>query len=126
MRGNETNSDPGASSWLDAAASSDVLADAPVEVLAGDTVIVLIRHDGILHAFQGLCPHQFARLQDGRVAEGYINCPRHMAKFRLSDGACGPGWTLPSLRRFAVRETAGRVYVSTDMEVGDERHRDRS
>lgn len=100
--------------WIDVLPSSELSAGTPYEVVVEEAVIILIRSEESIAAYQGLCPHQFARLAEGRVAEGYINCPRHMAKFRLSDGTCGPGWVLPPLRRYAVRENAGMIQIGLD------------
>lgn len=99
------------STWTEIAVSSDLKEDIPLEAVIDDTIIVVIRHAGEVKAFQGLCPHQFSRLAKGRVTEGALHCPHHRAMFRLSDGSCGPGWDLPSLRRYSVREEGGRIFI---------------
>jgi len=97
--------------WIAVVPSSELTPEKPHEVVIGESIFVLIRHGGNIGAYQGLCPHQFARLSEGRVSDGHLNCPRHMARFRLSDGVCGPGWSLPALRRFPAKEEGGMVHV---------------
>ncbi len=82
------------------------------EVAVGRALVLLVCRAGSLQAVQALCPHQMAPLAEGHVdAEGWLHCPRHKASFRLSDGACGPGWVLPRLRRYAVRLDGGQVLL---------------
>lgn len=86
------------------------------DVVVGRELVLLVRDEaGEVRAFQGLCPHEFARLAEGALEERHgstvVRCPRHLARFRLSDGACGRGWALPPLRRYAVRVADGAVFV---------------
>ena len=79
--------------------------------------IVIYRNNDGLAALADRCPHRFARLSDGRVIAGDIECPYHGWRF---DGAgrCTaiPGYlgTLPTLqvKRFEVSVSAGIVFVS--------------
>jgi 3-phenylpropionate/trans-cinnamate dioxygenase ferredoxin subunit len=73
------------------------------EVVIGRSVVVLVRRGNEVLAFQGLCPHQSARLAEGTLVGNELQCARHLARFRLSDGSCGAGWQLPALKRYAVR-----------------------
>jgi hypothetical protein len=41
-------------------------------------------------------------------------CPRHRARFRLADGACEPGFSLPALAAYPVRVRAGRIEVDSN------------
>lgn len=98
--------------WIAVVPSTELVPETPREIVIDENILVLIRYGDNIGAYQGLCPHQFARLSEGQVVDGQLNCPRHMARFRLSDGACGPGWSLPPLRRFAVKEEDGVVHIS--------------
>ncbi|MGD1880186.1 MAG: Rieske (2Fe-2S) protein [Kiloniellaceae bacterium] len=92
-----------------------LLDDLPVEGIgeaaAGQQRVLLVRRGDSVAAFQGLCPHQFARLAEGRLEDGWLQCPRHQARFSLTDGHCGPGWALPPLKRFAVKVVNGTVLL---------------
>lgn len=49
--------------------------------------IVLANERGTVYAFDSLCPHMGAELEDAYIdAEGVITCPRHRSRFRLDTG----------------------------------------
>lgn len=98
-------------SWHAVARVDEVPPSAALEVVVGNAVCILVRADDGIIAYQGTCPHAAARLGGGRVADGWLRCPRHMATFRLSDGVCGKGWVLPALRRYALKVEDGEVYL---------------
>lgn len=86
------------------------------DVVIGRDLVLLVREDETtVRAFQGLCPHEFGRLSEGILEEKagtpFIRCPRHLARFNREDGTCGPGWSLPALRRYAVRLEDGGIYL---------------
>ena len=98
--------------WREVAKVAEVTENAPVEVGIDNMAVILVRvRDGIA-AYQGICPHQSARLGGGTVIDGWLRCPQHRAMFRLADGVCGDGWELPPLRRYALRIEAGAVLLS--------------
>ena len=98
--------------WQAVVAVADMPESGIHEVVLGQRLVLIVRTADGFTAVQGLCPHQAARLKDGRVdAEGFLHCPRHMAKFRLVDGVCGGGWELPPLQRFATKIENGTVLI---------------
>lgn len=98
--------------WQFAARVDDMPESGIFEAVFGQTLILVVKFGDGFTAVQGLCPHQAARLKDGRLdAEGFIHCPRHMAKFDLRDGECAGGWVLPPLMRYAVRIVDGDVLL---------------
>jgi 3-phenylpropionate/trans-cinnamate dioxygenase ferredoxin subunit len=97
--------------WQAVARLADLPENGLADVLLGRQLVLLARRGEEVLAFQGLCPHQFARLSEGRLTGDWLRCPRHFARFGLADGACGPGWTLPALQRFATRLEAGMVLL---------------
>ena len=52
----------------------------------GEQVLV-IEHEGALHALAAMCPHQFAPLIGGDIEDGLLVCPLHGWRFGLRDGA---------------------------------------
>lgn len=86
------------------------------DVVVGQELVLLVRDAaGTVRAFQGLCPHEYARLAEGALEEGeggaMIRCSRHLARFDLADGVCRRGWVLPPLRRYAVEVADGAVLL---------------
>lgn len=103
---------PGATpQWRVIAQLSDMEPKGLFDVVLDDQLVLLIKTDDEIRAMQGQCPHQFARLVGGRLADGQICCPRHMAYFRLSDGVCTNGWQLPPLKRYEVRLSGKDIAV---------------
>lgn len=103
-----------AEDWQRVAELDDLAPGAMLDVAIGRHLVLLVRDaEGTVRGYQGLCPHEFARLAEGVVeAEGWVRCPRHLARFRVEDGSCGKGWTLPPLRRYAVRIADGGIWLA--------------
>ena len=97
--------------WQAVARLEALVPDKPQEAVVGNRLVLLLRQGDIVTAYQGLCPHQAARLAFGRVADGWLHCPHHQARFNLADGACGPGWQMPALKRFATRIEEGVILL---------------
>lgn len=98
---------------MDAGAEVD-FADGPTQVRLGTTAVVLVRLDGVICAFDALCPHKFGPLADGTVEAGRLVCPLHDAHFG-PDGTPrdGDGWA-GTLRPHPVRVVDGRIQVQID------------
>lgn len=73
---------------------------------------ILIVQDGkTIYACERACPHEQADLSLGRIADGRLHCPRHLAWFSLADGSMSPGWPSRGLRRYPVRENDAQIWV---------------
>ena len=97
--------------WKIVANECDIVEGEPLEVISDGKVFLLIRRNARVIGFEGLCPHQKARLVFGTVDETWLHCPQHQARFRLSDGVCGPGWALPSLKSYRTKIDNGKVFL---------------
>lgn len=87
-----------------------------MEIALGRRIILLIKSGDEVLAFQGLCPHQQARLAEGALQNGTIQCPRHLASFELQDGACTGGWQLPPLKRYVVKVEGDDILLSDPLQ----------
>ncbi len=103
--------------WLEVAAVEDITTGQPLEVIVEDTVVILLKVGNAVKAYQGLCPHQFARLSLGSISKDSLHCPHHKASFNIHNGTCGPGWQLPALRQYHVRVDAGVVSLAAPLAV---------
>lgn len=75
-------------------------------------VLVLARDGAAVYAFQSTCPHEMADLAQGRIDDGCLICPRHLATFRLSDGAVSTGWkNVAPLKLYPVRIDGNEITV---------------
>jgi 3-phenylpropionate/trans-cinnamate dioxygenase ferredoxin subunit len=73
---------------------------------------ILVVQDGAqIYACERACPHEQADLSLGRVADGRLYCPRHLAWFNLTDGNISPGWPSRGLRRYPVRVRDEQIWV---------------
>ncbi len=84
-----------------------------IEIAIYGVSVALFRHENKIHAVHNQCPHQGAPLDQGFVEEGYIVCPHHRWKFRLSDGAFIANELL-KLKTFSVLEDSGNIYLRKD------------
>jgi nitrite reductase/ring-hydroxylating ferredoxin subunit len=98
--------------WQRVAALSDIEADRPHGTKLGDLDIVLVAHEGQVHALAGICPHAYALMCDGFLDGAVIECPLHAAAFDIRTGKLidGP----PGTHDLAVHEAkveGGDVWV---------------
>lgn len=106
-----TNPPTGPARWVDVLAAAALAGEGIAEIRVGEHPLVLVRQDGALYALAGICPHERARLGGGALDGGVLVCPRHRARFRLADGVCESGFTLPALACYPVRIRAGRIEI---------------
>ena len=91
---------------------SEKLADGESRLVRlGRLPVVVVRRGADLHALGGICPHDLASLSGARIRGNELVCPRHGARFRLADGVCEAGFSLPPLPCYPVRLRQGRVEV---------------
>lgn len=72
---------------------------------AGRTYVVARDDAGGVFVADGLCTHEAVHLCEGFVFGRVVECPRHMGRFDLADGACKGG---PVTAPIAVHETEVR------------------
>ena len=98
----------------------------PIRVELVGEAYVVVRLDGAIRVFRDMCPHRSARLSDGRVVDGTIQCPYHGWQFS-AEGRCvhvpamGHDATPPAAHLTAphVSERYGMVWVAPDDPVTD-------
>ena len=79
--------------------------------VAGAVDILLVRDGGRIVACERACPHEQADLSLGRISDGRLFCPRHLASFDLDDGCISAGWPSRPLRLFPVKIKSGRIWI---------------
>jgi 3-phenylpropionate/trans-cinnamate dioxygenase ferredoxin subunit len=90
----------------------DRLARQPILCMRLETVDLLLIRDGDrVFACERACPHEQADLGLGRVADGRLFCPRHLASFALHDGHISAGWPSLPLRRYPVWIKDGQILI---------------
>jgi 3-phenylpropionate/trans-cinnamate dioxygenase ferredoxin component len=95
----------------------------PLERLAHQTIVcvrveefelLLIRDGDEIFACERACPHEQADLSLGRLAEGRLFCPRHLASFDLRDGHISAGWPSRALRCYPTRVEDERIWIDVE------------
>ena len=123
-----TNTSPGLRrGWLPVGNPDEFALDTPTRVeLLGEGVVV-VRNDKGFIAFADRCSHRNARLSDGRMVDGCLECPYHGWRFD-PNGRCahipalGAGATVPPtahLAGYRTQERYGLVWVAIDEPVCD-------
>ena len=102
--------------WYPVARIGDIKTK-PIRRVFQNTPIVLFESDGKLSALHDRCPHRSARLSDGRIIDGDIECPYHGWRF---NGA-GHCTAIPlhegevprrQVQRLNVTESSGLIFVN--------------
>ena len=78
---------------------------------AGTRKVLILKVDGQLHAYDGVCPHQSAPLVEGRFDGHVLTCRAHEWTF---DACTGKGINPKGacLRKYPVKIACGRVFVA--------------
>jgi nitrite reductase/ring-hydroxylating ferredoxin subunit len=107
---NETAFDEGPRDWT--TVDTGELEDGkPTSGMAGDTPVLLLRHDGHLHALHDRCSHRGCELSAGQVEGESVTCPCHGSRFSLRDGSIERGPATARQPVFETRESDGRIEV---------------
>ncbi|SNT38160.1 naphthalene 1,2-dioxygenase system ferredoxin subunit [Noviherbaspirillum humi] len=97
--------------WIDALAADDVPQDDVIGVDVAGRDIALYGMDGEVFATDNICTHGHARLCDGFLEDGEIECPLHQGRFDVRSGKamCAP--LTEDIRSYPVKIENGRVFV---------------
>ncbi len=105
------------SDWIDVGPETEVPEGDLIEAKAGDRILALYRIGGKLHATDGLCPHEQARLCNGLVDGETVECPKHNARFHIPTGKVLRRPAKTDLTVHELRTENGRVLVR--LKIGD-------
>ena len=97
--------------WVQLAKLEDFSSRDVVGVEHGDRRVAIYRLEDGFYATSDVCPHLSARLSEGEVVEGYIECPAHFALFDVRTGKAGGGPTRTDLKTYPVRVEGEGILV---------------
>lgn len=83
------------------------------------TPLAIFCKDGRFFALHDLCTHGQARLSEGFVEDGCIECPLHQGLFDIETGAPRSAPVTVAVRRFEVRENDGQLEVELESPAND-------
>ncbi len=97
--------------WIDAAAEDTVPDEDVIAVQVAGKEVALYGVDGAVYATDNICTHGHARLCDGFLEGGEIECPLHQGRFDVRSGKamCAP--LTEDIRTYPVKIENGRVFV---------------
>lgn len=103
--------------WTDIGAVEDFSEEEPVAVEAGGMQLAIFRLEDQLFALHDLCTHGVARLSEGYVEDGCVECPLHQGLFDIRTGAAKCAPVTEAVRSFPLRIHEGRVQVAVEAEA---------
>jgi 3-phenylpropionate/trans-cinnamate dioxygenase ferredoxin component len=76
--------------------------------------VLVVNHEGTLHAWDGTCTHEEADLSTGFLLGDEVTCPLHLSRFNLLTGeAVNPPAEKPLGKR-QVKIENGDIFVDLD------------
>jgi 3-phenylpropionate/trans-cinnamate dioxygenase ferredoxin component len=98
--------------WVRACATAEVEEDDVIPVVIdGKTYAIYQSEDCEFFASDGHCTHQRARLCDGLVSDGVIECPKHNGRFDYRTGKALGAPVIDDLRVYRTRVEGDGVYI---------------
>ncbi|MEJ0011180.1 MAG: non-heme iron oxygenase ferredoxin subunit [Bauldia sp.] len=98
--------------WLMVAGVDGVIEGSVTTVTVGDREIALYHLPGDeFRASDNICTHEYARLSEGWLEDGAIECPLHAGRFdiRTGKGLCAP--ITNDLQVFEVKVMEGHIFI---------------
>lgn len=97
--------------WVRAAARGDLAAGEVLGVVLQGREIALYDLDGTLYATDDVCTHAYARLSDGWLDKGEIECPLHAGRFDVKTGAATAPPCVDPVKTYLVRLVGDEIQV---------------
>lgn len=97
--------------WHDAGAADAVAEGETLGVAVAGIPVALFRLDGEVFALHDLCSHGQARLSDGFVEDGCVECPLHQGLVDIRNGAPRSEPITEPIRSYPARVVDGRVQI---------------
>jgi nitrite reductase/ring-hydroxylating ferredoxin subunit len=97
--------------WIDVAAESDVKENAAFAVDTGGEEIALFKLSGEVFALADRCSHGAARLSEGYIEDGCVECPLHQGLVDIRTGEPRSDPIVEPIQCFPARVRNGRIEV---------------
>ncbi|MBI4138722.1 Rieske 2Fe-2S domain-containing protein [Candidatus Uhrbacteria bacterium] len=103
--------------WHDACAVSELKEGEGRRVDIHGLPVALFLHEGKPLAYFGFCSHQKGPLWQGKIVNGYLECPWHGWQFSVTDGSGPPGFH-DRVPFYETNVENGRVWVNIQKGAG--------
>ncbi len=81
-------------------------------VSIGDGEAILARVGGTIHAFEAICTHQLAYLEEGELVGHEVFCPLHNGSFDIRTGAPVKRPATRALKIYAVKVEGDDILIA--------------
>ena len=95
------------------AAINDIPAGSVFTIESNGIKIAVCNVDGNFHAIEDVCTHDGGQLDQGYLEENIITCPRHGAKFDVTNGNAVMMPAVIPVKTFRVEIEDDDIYVVT-------------
>jgi naphthalene 1,2-dioxygenase system ferredoxin subunit len=100
--------------WVKAAERSALGDGEVIGVIVDGREIALYELDGDILATDDICTHAYAKLSDGWMERGEIECPLHAGRFDIRTGKATAPPCIDDLKTYPVRVEDGEIQVKLD------------
>jgi naphthalene 1,2-dioxygenase ferredoxin component len=100
--------------WVKAANRGDLGEGDVIGVVVGGREIALYDLDGEVLATDDICTHAYARLSDGFLDRGEIECPLHAGRFDVKSGKATAPPCTDDLKIYPVRLVGDEIQIRLD------------
>lgn len=97
--------------WITAAKRRDLAAGDVKGVVIAGREIALYDFDGQLFATDDICTHAYAKLSDGWLDKGEIECPLHAGRFDVKTGKATAPPCVDALKVYPARLVGDEIQV---------------
>lgn len=100
--------------WKTIVGVEDLIEDDVIGVVIEGKDLAIYRIDGEVYVTDNICTHGLARLSDGFVEDGQIECPLHQGKFCIKTGKalCAP--LEVDVQTYPTKVENDQVYAAMD------------
>jgi naphthalene 1,2-dioxygenase system ferredoxin subunit len=100
--------------WVKAAERGALGDGEVIGVIVAGREIALYEMDGEVFATDDICTHAYAKLSDGWMERGEIECPLHAGRFDIKTGKATAPPCVDDLKTYPVRVEGGEIQVKLD------------
>ena len=97
--------------WIDAGSADDAVEDEVIAVTVGGRHVAVFRIGDEVFALMDRCSHGAAKLSDGYVENGCVECPLHQGLIDIRTGEPRSPPVVEPVRCFPARIRAGRIEI---------------
>lgn len=95
--------------WIKAADRSALSDGEVIGVIVAGREIALYELDGDILATDDICTHAYAKLSDGWMEKGEIECPLHAGRFDIKTGKATAPPCVDDLKTYPTRVEGGEI-----------------